>query len=46
MSIKLLQHTLQDADTKTSTFKQVFFVFVPENWLVIYYEHIVTNSQY
>jgi len=24
MSIKLLQHTLQDADTKTSTFKQVF----------------------
>jgi len=22
----------------------IFFVFVPENWLVIYYEHIVTDS--
>jgi len=23
-----------------------FFVFVPENWLVIYYEHIVTAVDY
>jgi len=35
MSVKLLQHTLQDADTKTGTSKRDFFVFVPENWLVI-----------
>ena len=27
MSIKLLQHTLQDADTKTSSFKRDFLVF-------------------
>jgi len=36
VSIKLLQLTLQDANTKTSTFKRDIFVFVPENWLLIY----------
>jgi len=44
--MKLLQHTVQDADTKTSIFKRDFFVFIPENWLVIYYGHrAVTDSR-
>jgi len=30
---------------KVALFNQDFFVFVPENWLVIYYEHTVTDSQ-
>ena len=36
---------MQDANTKPRTLNG-FFVFVPENWLVIYYEHIVTDSRY
>jgi len=43
VSIKLLQLTLQDANTKT---RQDFLGFVPENCLVIYYEHVVTDSRY
>jgi len=39
----LLQLTLQDANTKT---RQDFLGFVPENYLVIYYEHVVTDSRY
>jgi len=49
MRIKLLQHTLPDADTNTSAYRMPIqklallnrdsFVFVPESWLVIYYEH-------
>jgi len=31
---------------KLALFNQDFFVFVPENWLVIYYERSVTDSRH
>jgi len=30
---------------KLALCNQDFFAIVPENWLVIYYEHIVTESR-
>jgi len=30
---------------KLALFNRDFFVFVPENWIVLHYEHVFTDSR-